>query len=417
MIPDVIDRRLTTQMAAQRLGISDRQCRRLLARYREDGPLGMTSRRRGKSSNNQLPQGLAAYALNIIRERYNDFGPTLACEKLAEVHGVHISKETVRKLMTQASLWVPRKQRAPKIQQPRYRRACAGELIQIDGCDHHWFENRATRGYIEMHGKPLALYSDKASVFRINNKNATGGEGETQFGRAMHELNIQTICAETSAAKGRVERAHLTLQDRLVKELRLQGISTMESANAFAEEFMNDYNRRFSKAPRQEFDVHRELDVDDDLDMVFTWREARRVSKSLTVQYDKVLYLIEDNEFSRRAIGKYIDVWHYPDGHKELRLNGVSLPYSTYDKLSEIDQGAIVDNKRLGRALEMAQLVQAERDNNRSQSVPSGDGPSRRRKAPTTKKSQRSFDQDDMFNALVKLQTRAEEIFGERNQK
>ncbi len=208
----------------------------------------------------------------------------------------------------------------------------------------------ATRGYIEKHGKPLALYSDKASVFRINNKNATGGDGDTQFGRAMHELNIQTICAETSAAKGRVERAHLTLQDRLVKELRLQGISSMEAANAFAEEFMNDYNRRFAKAPRQAFDVHRELDVDDDLDMVFNWREARKVSKSLTVQYDKVLYLIEDSEFSRRAIGKYIDVWHYPDGHKELRLNGVSLPYSTYDKLSEIDQGAIVDNKRLGRA-------------------------------------------------------------------
>lgn len=145
IIQDVIDRRLTTQMAAQRLGISDRQCRRLLARYREDGPIGMTSRRRGKSSNNQLPQGLAAYALNIIRERYNDFGPTLACEKLSEVHGVHLSKETVRKLMTQASLWVPRKQRAPKIQQPRYRRACAGELIQIDGCDHHWFENRGPK--------------------------------------------------------------------------------------------------------------------------------------------------------------------------------------------------------------------------------------------------------------------------------
>lgn len=106
IIQDVIDRRLTTQMAAQRLGISDRQCRRLLARYREDGGIGMTSRRRGKSSNNQLPQGLAAYALNIIRERYNDFGPTLACEKLSEVHGVHLSKETVRKLMTQASLWV-----------------------------------------------------------------------------------------------------------------------------------------------------------------------------------------------------------------------------------------------------------------------------------------------------------------------
>jgi transposase len=358
IIQDVIDRRLTTKMAAQRLGISDRQCRRLLARYREDGPLGMTSRRRGKSSNNQLPQGLAAYALSIIRERYNDFGPTLACEKLSEIHGVHLSKETVRKLMTQASLWVPRKQRAPKIQQPRYRRACAGELIQIDGCDHHWFENRgpkctvlvyvddatsrlmqlrfvksestftyfeATRGYIEKHGKPLALYSDKASVFRINNKNATGGDGDTVWPCDARTEHSDHLC-RNQRSKGRVERAHQTLQDRLVKELRLQGISTMEAANAFAEEFMNDYNRRFSKAPRQEFDVHREMDVDDDLDMVFTWREARRVSKSLTVQYDKVLYLIEDSEFSRRAIGKYIDVWHYPDGHKSSDLMAYHFP-------------------------------------------------------------------------------------------
>ncbi|CAI2418491.1 Uncharacterised protein [Serratia proteamaculans] len=132
IIQDVIDRRLTTQMAAQRLGISDRQCRRLLSRYREHGPLSMVSRRCGKRSNNQLPTGIAQYALNIIRERYTDFGPTLACEKLAEWHNVHLSKETVRSLMVKAGLWIPHKQRAPKIQQPRYRRACCGELIQID---------------------------------------------------------------------------------------------------------------------------------------------------------------------------------------------------------------------------------------------------------------------------------------------
>lgn len=114
----------------------------------------------------------------------------------------------------------------------------------------------ATRHYIDKHGKPLALYSDKAGVFRVNNKHATGGEGHTQFGRAMHELNIQTICAETSEAKGRVERAHLTLQDRLVKELRLQSINSMEAANAFAEAYIADYNRRFGKAPRHDFDVH-----------------------------------------------------------------------------------------------------------------------------------------------------------------
>lgn len=447
IIQDVVDRRLTTQMAAQRLGISARQCRRLLLRYRESGPLGMANRRRGKPSNNQLPDGLAQYALNIIRVRYTDFGPTLACEKLAELHDVHLSKETVRSLMVKAGLWIPRKQRAPKIQQPRYRRACCGELIQIDGCDHHWFENRApactalvyvddatsrlmqlrfvksestftyfeaTRGYLEKHGKPLALYSDKASVFRINNKNATGGDGYTQFGRAMHELNIQTICANTSSAKGRVERAHLTLQDRLVKELRLRGISSVNATNDFADEFMADYNRRFAKAPRHDFDVHRPLETDDDLAAFFTWREPRRVSKSLTVQYDKVLYLIEDSELSRRAIGKYIEVWHYPDGRKERRLNGAILPYSTYDRLQEIDQGAIVDNKRLGRTLDFIKLVQDKRDNNRSQAIPAGDGPSRRRRKPTGKKSQRSLNGDDMLEALNTLQSRSEEIFGKR---
>lgn len=139
----VVDRHLTTQMAAQRLGISAGQCRRLLSRYRESGPPGMANRRRGNPSNNQLPDGFAQYALNIIRDRYTDFGPTLACVKLAELHDVHLSKETVRSLMVKAGLRIPRKQRAPKIQQPRYRRACCGEPSQIDGCDHHWFENRA----------------------------------------------------------------------------------------------------------------------------------------------------------------------------------------------------------------------------------------------------------------------------------
>lgn len=151
----------------------------------------------------------------------------------------------------------------------------------------------ATCHYIDKHGKPLALYSDKAGVFRVNNKHATGGEGHTQFGRAMHELNIQTICAETSEAKGRVERAHLTLQDRLVKELRLQSINSMEAANAFAEAYIADYNRRFGKAPRHDFDVHRAVEHDEDLDLIFTVREHRKVSKSLTIQYDKMLYLIQ----------------------------------------------------------------------------------------------------------------------------
>ena len=268
----------------------------------------------------------------------------------------------------------------------------------------------AIRGYLTNHSKPLSLYSDKASVFRINNKNTINGDGYTPFGRAMHELNIQTICANTSSAKGHVERAHLKLQDRLVKELMLRGISSADAANDYADEFMADYNWRFAKAPRYNFDVHRQLETDD-LAEFFTRREPRRVSKSLTVQYDKVLFLFEDTELNRRAIGKYIEVWHYSDGRKELRLNGTALPYSTYDRLSEIDQRAIVDNKRLGRTLEFIKLFQDKRDNNRSQEIQAGDNPSRRRRKPTEKKSQRTLNGDDMLDALKALQSRSEQIF------
>lgn len=160
--------------------------------------------------------------------------------------------------------------------------------------------------------------------------------------------------------------------------------------------------------------MHRAVEHDEDLELIFSVCEKRKVSKSLTIQYDKMLYLIEEGELSRRAIGKYIDVYQYPDGRKELRLNGTVLPYSTYDRLSEMDQSAIVDNKRLSRTLEFISLVQSKRDNTRSQSVPAGDGPSRRRPKAKGKKSQRSLNNDDVLEALKQLRSRSEEIFGKR---
>jgi hypothetical protein len=262
-IQAVADGNLKPGRAAERLGLTTRQVRRLVRRYRQEGPVGLISRHRNRPSNNRLKYAVADRAFRIIRAQYADFGPTLAAEKLRERHGVDLAVETVRWLMVAGGLWLPRKLRPPKIQQPRTRRACLGELIQIDGCDHHWFEDRApastalvyvddatsrlmvvlftgtestfayfeaTRQYLGRYGKPLAFHSDKASVFRINRKSATGGDGHTQFGRALYELNIDGICANTPAAKGRVERAHLTLQDRLVKELRLGGISTIDAA-------------------------------------------------------------------------------------------------------------------------------------------------------------------------------------------
>lgn len=294
VIEAIIEGRLKPAAAAQRLRLTTRQVHRLVLRYREDGPAGLTSRRRGQPSNRQLSPGLENPAISLIRRNYSDFGPTLAQEKLVECHGLKLAKETVRRIMVDAGMWVPRKQRPPKVYQPRNRRACCGELIQIDD------------------GKPLAFYSDKASVFRSNHKAPQGGDGYTQFGGAMYELNIES-CANSSQAKGRVERANLTLQDRLVKELRLRGISNMADANAFAAHFMASYNARFAKPPRSEHDCHRPLHSDEDLELIFAWREARRVSQRLTVQYDKVLYLLADTPQSRRLAGDHVDDLPLPE--------------------------------------------------------------------------------------------------------
>jgi len=438
MIQSVVDMGLKPARAAERLGLTVRQVERLVARYRESGAAGLASRKRDKPGNRKLDEGLALRALTIIRERYADFGPTLACEKLRECHGLVLSKETVRRLMTDAGLWIPRRQRPPKIYQPRARRACLGELVQIDGSDHRWFEDRApactllvyvddatsrlmtlhftatestfsyfeaTRAYIERHGKPVAFYSDRASVFRSPAAGRTG-RSVTHFGRAMYELNIDTFCANSSPAKGRVERAHLTLQDRLVKELRLKGISTVADANAYAPCFIAAYNARFAKPPKSAFDAHRPLRADENLDRLMTWRETRRVTKALTVLYDRVLYLLDDTPDNRRLVHRYIDVWEYPDGRIEIRADGQVLACRRYDKLAEVDQGAVIEHKRLAHALQVAQALQAQRDDRRISGSPSrtnrGVAPRAKDRLPGTKKP-REFTRDDLDQAIVQI--------------
>ncbi len=437
MIEAVVRDGLKPGRAAARLGLSVRQVERLVMRLRERGPAGIGSGRRGIPGNRRLDADVAARVLAIVRERYSDFGPTLAREKLEECHGIRLCKETVRHLMTDAGLWVPRAQRPPKVCQPRARRACLGELVQIDGCEHRWFEDRApqctllvyvddatsrlmalhftatestfgylaTRAYIGCHGKPVAFYSDRYSVFR-NPSAARTERSVTHFGRAMYELNIDTFCANSSSAKGRVERAHLTLQDRLVKELRLRGISTVEAANAYAPSFMAAYNARFAKPPRSTFDAHRALRADEDLDAILTWRETRRVTKVLTVQYDRVMYLLEDTPANRVLAHRDVDVWEYPDGRIELRAEGRVLPYREYDRLAEVDAAAIVDHKRLAHALRVAQALQAQRDDR-----PIGTAPSRAhrgatvrtpQRAPGTKK-QREFTLEDVNAAVLQI--------------
>ena len=383
VLRDLDQKRLTTAAAAQVLGLECRQVFRLLKAYRTEGPTGLISKRRGRRSNRRKPEALRRAVLAIIREWYWDFGPTLAAEKLREVHGITLGRETVRLWMIEAGLWLDRKQRRKRVHQPRSRRDCVGELVQVDGCEHWWFEDRgpqctllvfiddatgrlmhlqfvesdayfhAARAYLEAWGKPIALYSDKNGVFRVNHPGALGGDGMTQFGRALHALNIDIICANSSQAKGRVERAHKTLQDRLVKELRLAGACTLAEGNALLPAFIADYNARFAKPAANNKDLHRPLRAGDDLEDAFAWKEQRRLSQALTLQYDKMIFIVEPSEPAKAAIGKYVTVFDYPDGRLAIRYNGVELAYRTFDKIRQVDQGAIADNKHLGAVLTM----------------------------------------------------------------
>ncbi len=349
----VLDRRMTQQHAGQLLGLTRRQIYRLLSSVKQHGAAGLVSKRRGRGSNNQLASGLAAEALALIRQHYADFGPTLACEKLRERHQLNLSVETVRKLMMGAGLWTPRALRDKAVHQPRTRRQSVGELIQIDGCEHAWFEDRGspcsllvyvddatsrimaarfveaestfaymetTRAYIERHGKPLAFYSDRHSVFNVNQTERLTGEGVTQFHRALGQLGIELICANTSQAKGRVERAHLTLQDRLVKELRLAGISSIKAGNEFlGGVFIDDYNRRFGKEPFHPVDVHRPVGQHEKLNDIFTIQEKRQLCGNLTFRYQNTVYAVEPSPANLKLKNRAITVMTDCGGKMRVR--------------------------------------------------------------------------------------------------
>jgi len=284
------EKSLNQREAAKLVGVSVRQVKRMYKAYREQGAAGLVSQRRGRASNHQLTEATRVQALDLLGSKYRGFGPTLACEKLVEVEGLKISKESVRKMMMAADLWKARRVRKIITHQMRERRPCLGELVQIDGSPHDWFEGRAercvllvfiddatgqllqllfvesesffsyctaARAYFERYGKPVAFYSDKHGIFRVNMPNSVSGDNLTQFGRAMQDLDIQIICANTPQAKGRVERANQTLQDRLVKEMRLRGISSREAGNAYLPEFIADFNQRFGVQPISQHDAHR----------------------------------------------------------------------------------------------------------------------------------------------------------------
>ena len=369
--------------AAEILQLSVRQIKRLFKKFQQSGVLALLSKKRGAGGNHRVDAGIKDLIIALIKDKYLDFGPTLAHEKLKEDHKLRVSISLVRKVMIENSIWEERKAKKKTIYQLRKRRPREGELIQADGSPHAWFEDRGPAcclihcvddatgkimaglfvpsestwsyfklftQYLKQHGLPLALYVDKHGVFKVNAKEALSGSGITQFGRAMKELDIKLIYANTPQAKGRIERSNQTLQDRLVKELRLKHISDMEKANEYLSTFFKSYNRKFAVLPTSSANAHRPLLASYNLDLIFTKREFRILSKNLTFQYENIIYqLVTDRETYAMRYAR-VEVRENEEGIITVFYKGKRAAYSTHSRQER--QGDILSSKELNQALE-----------------------------------------------------------------
>ena len=332
-------REIKQKKAADILSLSVRQVKRKLRAYKLDGAISLVHRARGKTSNNKISQKILDQAVQIVKDKYWDFGPTLAHEKLVEEDSFSLSLSRLRQEMISVSLWQPKVRRNLAVHRLRERRACFGELIQLDGSPHDWFEGRAPRcnlnvaiddatgksflelsptettqsyfrlieHYLLEFGMPRAIYADKHSIFQVNHSGSLDHkkpsksdptEGLTQFGRAMKELNIELIPANSPQAKGRVEKINGTFQNRLVKELRLRHIASIEEANLFLPTFTRQYSAKFAVKARSNIDMHRKLPKGLDLPKILCIKEKRVLSKNLTCQYGNIIFQIQTKRSS-----------------------------------------------------------------------------------------------------------------------
>jgi len=361
----VCNRELKLNIAAKLLNISKSQSIRLKKQYQQKGARGLVSQKVGKLSNNRISGEKREIVLNFLKkEEHRDFGPLLTHEYLSKDHPDFISVSSVRTIMIDNGIWAKRRNKSKKIYRLRYRKEQAGELDQVDGSEHDWFESRGprctllvyvddatgesfakfvksentwdylntTREYIEKYGRPLAFYSDKHSVFRINREGSLTGTGKTQFARAMEELGIQIICANSPQAKGRVERKNRDFQNRLVKAMRLAKISTIEAANAFLPSFLEEFNQKFKKKPKNPINAHRKLLEAQDLNKIFCLKHTRRISKNLTLQYGGILYQIYADGLEYTLRNKEVTVFEYQDGKVRFESNGKLLKAIPYNQ-------------------------------------------------------------------------------------
>lgn len=395
VIRQIIENTLSQREAAERLGLGLRQVKRLVHAWRHRGDAGLINRQRGRASNNRLPGTVRRRVEQLLRETYPDFGPTLAAEKLAERDGIVVSRETVRLIQVQLRLHRPKKRRVKRVFQLRDRRPRFGELVQIDGSPHDWFEGRgprctlivfvddatshllalrfapvecaaaylaALRDQVLTHGRPRAFYSDRHGIFRVNAKDAQSGDGKTEFGRVVERLDIGLINALTPQAKGRVERANQTLQDRLIKEMRLCNINSIEAARAFLPGFILQYNEKFGVPPRDETGAHRPwTKTEDELDEALARSDERVLTRALTFSYGGTKYCVKTAGPGTALRGVRVTLHHFADGRLRVYYKDRPLAFTAYGTYPVPDPAA--DEKNLDARVDAiidAQRVLAE---------------------------------------------------------
>ena len=394
VIGQVIERTMGQSDAALWLNISVRQVKRLVRAIRQGGAQGAVSKRWGVPSNRRIAVSVREQFVGLVRQHYSDFGPTLACEYLTSQHGYTGSAQTLRGWMMQARLCKAKRSRARHVHSPRERRSRLGELVQIDGSPHAWFEDRSGKCcliafiddatgkllqacfypvestnaylhslqcYVGAHGRPVALYSDRHSIFT---KHDPEDPTPTQFERALGALNIESILAYSPQAKGRVERLFQTLQDRLVKALRLAKISTIEAANAWLPQYLDKHNARFKHPAFDAADAHRAMQGDaQDLRRVCAHHYERVLSKTLTCKFKgQLLVLITRPEQPRYALrAQTIQVIEHQGGDIELLWGLELLPFKSFDAHQHLSQSRVADDKLLNARVDEVLVKEATR--------------------------------------------------------
>lgn len=380
---------LSQGQAGEQLRLSVRQIKRLMRRLREQGPQGLISRRRGHASNRRIAGEQREHYVGLVRTHYADFGPQLAHEYLQREHGFGYSVETLRGWMMQAGLWQARRRRARRVHNPRPRRQCLGELVQIDCSHHDWFENRSvkccliafiddatgrvlgarffeqetTQGYLQVlhalvqrHGAPLALYSDRHGIFT---KADPEDSKPTQFERALLQLDIESICAHSPQAKGRVERLFQTLQDRLCKAMRTQGIDNLEQGNSYLPEYLREHNRRFAVAPKEAQDLHRPwTGTAQALADICSLHHQRHLSAQGACKFDgSILQLLPKQSHAPKARAM-VNIAEHEDGTLHLSYAGQALAFQRFERHKPPIPTKTEDHKTLNARVNKARSAQ-----------------------------------------------------------